>query len=76
MVGDFHVGLGRFGATLFACCLMGYDYHVVMQTHWPDLSRTMCHINGVYTQAGSRRHRKAGRYFRAGSRLYWWAATQ
>ena len=54
------LGLERFGATLFAYCLMGNHYHFVMQTHQPNLSRLMRHINGVYTQAYNRRQRKVG----------------
>ena len=57
------LGLERFGATLFAYCLMGNHYHFVLQTHQPNLSRLMRHINGVYTQAFNRRHRKVGHLF-------------
>ena len=57
------LGLERFGATLFAYCLMGNHYHFVMQTHQPNLSRLMRHINGVYTQAYNRRQRKVGHLF-------------
>ena len=57
------LGLERFGATLFAYCLMGNHYHFVVQTHQPNLSRLMRHINGVYTQTYNRRHRKVGHLF-------------
>ncbi|HJX18820.1 MAG TPA: transposase, partial [Acidiferrobacterales bacterium] len=47
--------LDRFEATAFAYCLMGNHYHLVLQTHRPNLSRLMRHINGIYTQAYNRR---------------------
>lgn len=56
-------GLERFDATMFAYCLMGNHYHFVVQTHQPNLSRFMRHINGVYTQAYNRRHGKVGHLF-------------
>lgn len=52
--------LDRFEATAFAYCLMGNHYHLVLQTHRPNLSRLMRHINGIYTQAYNRRHGKIG----------------
>ncbi len=56
-------GLDRFQATVYAYCLMGNHYHVVMQTHRPNLSRLMRHINGVYTLRYNRRHGKVGHLF-------------
>jgi putative transposase len=53
----------RFDAVAFAYCLLGNHYHFVLQTHQPNLSRLMRHINGVYTQAYNRRHRKVGHLF-------------
>jgi REP element-mobilizing transposase RayT len=55
--------LERFEATVFGYCLMGNHYHVVLQTHQPNLSRLMRHVNGVYTQRYNRRHRKIGHLF-------------
>jgi REP element-mobilizing transposase RayT len=52
--------LERFEASVFAYCLMGNHYHLVLQTHRPNLSRLMRHLNGVYTQRYNRRHRKVG----------------
>lgn len=52
--------LERFEATVFAYCLMGNHYHLVLQTHRANLSRLMRHVNGIYTQAYNRRHRKVG----------------
>ena len=56
-------GLERFEATAFAYCLMGNHYHVVVQTHRPNLSRLMRHVNGVYTQTYNRRHGVVGHLF-------------
>ena len=56
-------GIARFEAVAYAYCLMGNHYHFVLQTHRPNLSRLMRHINGVYTQAYNRRHRKVGHLF-------------
>lgn len=43
--------------------MMSNQYHFVMQTHQPNLSRLMHHINRVYTQVRNHRHRKAGHLF-------------
>ena len=42
---------------------MGNHYHVVVQTHRPNLSRLMRHVNGVYTQTYNRRHGVVGHLF-------------
>lgn len=55
--------LDRFHATAYAYCLMDNHYHVVIQTHRPNLSRLMRHLNGVYTQRYNRRHGKVGHLF-------------
>lgn len=56
-------GMKRFDAVVFAYCLMDNHYHFVLQSRQPNLSRLMRHINGVYTQAYNRRHRKIGHLF-------------
>ena len=45
----FAEALDRFQTTAYAYCLMGNHYHAVVQTHRPNLSRLMRHLNGVYT---------------------------
>jgi len=55
--------LVRFDATVFAYCLMGNHYHVVVQTRQANLSRLMRELNGVYTQRYNRRHAKVGHLF-------------
>jgi putative transposase len=57
------LGLARFGAHVWAYCLMGNHYHFVLQTPRGNLSALMRHINGVYTQAFNRRHDKVGHLF-------------
>lgn len=56
-------GLERFEAAVFAYCLMGNHYHLVCQTHQPNLSRLMRQLNGVYTQVYNHRHGKVGHLF-------------
>ncbi len=47
-----------------AYCLMSNHYHLLVQTPEGNLSRSMCHINGVYTQRYNRRHQIDGQLFR------------
>ena len=42
---------------------MDNHYHLALHTRRANLSRLMRHINGVYTQAYNRRHRKVGHLF-------------
>ena len=55
--------LGRFDAHVWAYCLMGNHYHLVIRTRQANLSRLMRHINGVYTQTFNRRHQLTGHLF-------------
>ena len=50
----------RFNWLCHAYCLMGNHYHLLIETLDPTLSRGMRHLNGVYTQAFNRRHKRAG----------------
>lgn len=50
----------RFAWKLHAYCLMGNHYHLLAETPKPNLSRGMRHLNGCYTQAFNRRHRRVG----------------
>lgn len=47
----------------YAYCLMDNHYHLVMETPEPNLVRGMRRLNGVYTQAFNRRHKKVGHVF-------------
>lgn len=46
-----------------AYCLMGNHYHLVVETPEANLSRGMRALNGEYTQAFNRRHRRPGHLF-------------
>lgn len=50
----------RFDWVLWAYCLMGNHYHLLIETRRPSLSRGMREINGTYTQRFNRRHRRVG----------------
>ncbi len=49
---------------LQAYVLMGNNVQLLVETPEPTLSRGMRQLNGVYTQAFNRRHRRAGHLFR------------
>lgn len=50
----------RFDWRVWAWCLMGNHYHLLIETRKPTLSKGMREVNGVYTQAFNRRHRRVG----------------
>ena len=45
------------GWTIFAWCLMGNHYHLVVRTLCVDLWRSMARLQGVVARSYSRRHR-------------------
>jgi REP element-mobilizing transposase RayT len=51
---------GQQGWLVYAFCLMGNHYHLLLETPDPNLVRGMRRLNGVYTQAFNRRHHRAG----------------
>lgn len=53
-----------FGIKIIAYALMPNHYHLLINTPKPNLSRSMRHLNGVYTQRFNRRHKKDGHLFR------------
>lgn len=53
----------RYGARVYAWCLMPNHYHLVLDTPRGNLSDTMRYLNGVYTQASNRRHQRTGHVF-------------
>lgn len=53
----------RFNVSCHAYCQMGNHYHLILETAEANLCRAMRHINGVYTQAFNRKHRKCGHLF-------------
>jgi putative transposase len=48
------------GWILYAFCLMGNHYHLLLETPQPNLVNGMRRLNGVYTQAFNRRHGRVG----------------
>jgi len=55
--------VGRFNWVCYGYCLMTNHYHLVIETPEANLSKGMRHLNGVYTQASHRRHRRSGHLF-------------
>ena len=53
----------RFHWLCHAYCLMDNHYHLVVETPDANLSKGMRQLNGVYTQAFNRRHRRVGHVF-------------
>ena len=51
------------GWLLYAYCLMGNHYHLMLETPEPGLGRGIGRLNGVYTQAFNRRHKLVGHLF-------------
>jgi len=61
LLGECHQ---MWGIEVFAYCLMGNHYHVLLQTPQANLSRIMRHLDGLYTQRYNRRHHRDGPLFR------------
>lgn len=55
--------VARYGWLCHAYCLMDNHYHLLVETPKPNLSQGMRQLNGVYTQAYNRRHRRVGHLF-------------
>jgi len=53
----------RFNWICHAYCLMTNHYHLVAETVEGNLSKGMRQLNGVFTQASNRRHRRVGHLF-------------
>ncbi len=53
-----------FNVKVAAYCLMSNHYHLLFQTPDANLSRSMRHLNGVYTQRYNKRHGCDGQLFR------------
>lgn len=53
----------RFKWLCHAYCLMSNHYHLMVGTPDGNLSKGMRHLNGVFTQATNRRHRRTGHLF-------------
>lgn len=46
-----------------AYCLMGNHYHLLIETHLPNLSQGMRDLNGIYAQTFNRVHNRNGHLF-------------
>jgi len=55
--------IGQFNWVCYAWCLMDNHYHLLIQTPDGNLSKGMRQLNGVYTQASNRRHKRVGHLF-------------
>ena len=53
----------RFNWSCYAYCLMTNHYHLVVGTPEGNLAKGMRQLNGVYTQASNRRHKRTGHLF-------------
>jgi putative transposase len=53
----------QFNWLCHAWCLMDNHYHLMIQTPDGNLSKGMRQLNGVYTQASNRRHKRVGHLF-------------
>jgi putative transposase len=53
-----------FNVRVAAYCLMFNHYHLLLQTPDANLSRSMRHLNGVYTQRYNKKHSCDGQLFR------------
>jgi REP element-mobilizing transposase RayT len=52
--------IDRYGWLCHAYCVMDNHYHLLLETPQPNLSQGMRQLNGRYTQAFNRRHRRVG----------------
>jgi REP element-mobilizing transposase RayT len=55
--------VNRYRVHCHAWVLMDNHYHLLVETPTPNLSLALRHLNGVYTQAFNRRHRRVGHLF-------------
>jgi len=53
----------RFNWLCHGYCLMTNHYHLIVETPDANLSKGMRHLNGVFTQAPNRRHKRTGHLF-------------
>jgi REP element-mobilizing transposase RayT len=58
-----HQACERYHWLCHAYCLMSNHYHLLIETNESTLSKGMKFINGGYTQAFNRRHRRVGHIF-------------
>ncbi len=56
-------GVERYSWRLYAYCLMGNHYHLLLETLRPELARGMKWLNSVYVQRFNRRRGRCGHLF-------------
>jgi len=54
------VVVNRFNVAVHAFCLMPNHFHLLIETHEPNLSQAMHYLNGSYARRYNERHRQAG----------------
>lgn len=55
--------IAQFNWVCYAWCLMDNHYHLLIQTPDGNLSKGMRQLNGIFTQASNRRHRRVRHLF-------------
>jgi putative transposase len=58
----------KYGWTIFAFCLMGNHYHVVMRIDERGMSKGMCELNGTYALLFNAKHDRINHLF---GKRYW-----
>ena len=53
----------QFGIRVHAYVLMNNHYHLLIETPRSGLNQALRYLNGVYTQAFNRRHKRVGHLF-------------
>jgi len=67
--------LRDFDAQLFAFCLMGNHYHLVLQTRQANLSVVMHRVNTSHCRSFNQRHGRHGHVFEGRFKAVLWIAT-
>jgi len=55
--------VGQMHWVCYAYCLMSNHYHLLIETPDGNLAKGMRQLNGIYTQASNRRHKRVGHLF-------------
>ena len=70
-VGLLQESARRFDVSIFCFVLMGNHFHLIAQTHRPNLTRWMHWLSVAYTVYFNRRHRRSGHLFQGPLRAFW-----
>ncbi|MBI3291788.1 MAG: transposase [Elusimicrobia bacterium] len=63
--------IDRYRFLCYGYCLMDNHYHLLLETHDPNLSAGMRHLNGLYTQRFNRQHHRVGHLFQGRFKKEW-----